>query len=231
MISREAELRSGHDEDSFAFDERGGEFVYVAGAQCRKTNASGPGPNPSEAVRVPFEERFENLEIVAHDCTRAADHAHELAGIDRLDEVVVAAGGTRAAAGLVLTVTRDGDQEEVATRFFSAQSLGDLVAIQPGQADVQQDHIGPQSACRLQRIEAVVDHADLVVFRFQEQGREPGGVLVVVHDEHARAEPWPGRARAALWPTEVETVARVLASYEELAATRPATRDAPGELR
>src|SRR5262245_13111435 len=66
------------------------------------------------------------------------DGLGELLGVDRLDEVEIEADLGRAAPGLGLAVAGQGDQEDPSTGSGAAHSPGDLVAIHPRQADVDE---------------------------------------------------------------------------------------------
>ena len=68
--------------------------------------------------------------------------------VDRLDQVMVEPRLARAAAGLLLPVARDGDDDGVLAALLSPQLGGHLVAVHPGKADVEEHDLGPMLAGR-----------------------------------------------------------------------------------
>src|SRR5438445_10013494 len=64
--------------------------------------------------------------------------------IDRLHDVIVESGLLRLQAVLLLAVAGDRDDERTPVLGLSPDTLGDLVAVDLRQADIEQHGIGPQ---------------------------------------------------------------------------------------
>src|SRR5258707_5592382 len=62
----------------------------------------------------------------------------EIVHVDRLHEVRVEAGGLRALPIDGLTVAADGDEPELGAACRRPQSTGDLEAVDPGQAEIDE---------------------------------------------------------------------------------------------
>jgi hypothetical protein len=103
--------------------------------------------------------------------------------VDRLDEVVVDARGARAGPIALLAVAGDGDEDEALPVRPAPQPGRHLEAVHPGQADVEQDHAGPEGVDEFEGGRPVVSGMHLV----PEPGEHPGdaqvGVDVVVDDD------------------------------------------------
>ena len=69
---------------------------------------------------------------------------------------------------------------------FSRKALGDLVAVHPRQADVQQHHLGPKGRGRLQGRRAGAGHLHVVAVQPQQHAQAVGGVNVVLHNKDAK---------------------------------------------
>ena len=72
----------------------------------------------------------------------SAEHGLEGGDVNGLRHVQVEAGGEGAAPVLGLTVACDRDEAHVPGRRVAARELGDRVAVEPGQAEVDQRHVG-----------------------------------------------------------------------------------------
>src|SRR5262245_19881649 len=92
----------------------------------------------------------------------------------------------------LLAVARYGDQVDLFQPWLLPEVPGDLIAVHPGQADVQEDHVRRLSLHRLQCPWAGMDRPDLMPGEPKEYRQAFGGVHVVIHHEHAQ--------QAALWP-------------------------------
>ena len=97
----------------------------------------------------------------------------------------------RPLAVLVLAEPGDGDEHGAVEPRLGAEAGGELVAVDVGQADVEQDDVGAELAGGLDGRPAVAGGPGLVARGGEQAGHPPGGVGVVVHHEH------PSRARPA----------------------------------
>jgi len=102
--------------------------------------------------------------------------------------VMVEPGGARADAVGFLTRSRQGHEHHVFEALQPSHPPGHVVAVQLGEADVEEDHFRGGGPGDLQRPEAVVDHLDPMSARLQQSGQDLGPIHVVIHDED-----FPGR--------------------------------------
>ena len=109
--------------------------------------------------------------------------------IDGLGQVVIEAGGEGALAVLLLAVARDGDDRGLLGRLVAPQLPDDLVAVQAGQADVQEDEPGSESARRLDPRRPVIGRLHVMSEQAQQPGQRLGEVDVVIDDQ----DPGPRR--------------------------------------
>ena len=93
----------------------------------------------------------------------------------------------RAAAGLLLPVARDGDDEGFLAALLSPQLGGHLIAVHPRKADVEDHGLGFVFSCGLDGIRSAMGHPDRVARELQELGHPVGRVLVVIDDEDSQA--------------------------------------------
>ncbi len=114
--------------------------------------------------------------------------------VERLDEVEVKAGLLRAAAVLVLPVTRDGHDKpsslqggggksSSSSSFASPEPRGDLVAVHPGKPDVKEDEFGPELACDFKGFVPVMGRRHVVPDEPQKPHHPASRVRVVIDDE------------------------------------------------
>ena len=111
----------------------------------------------------------------------------DLLRVHRLDQVVVEAGLPGRGGGRRPGPSRSGPRARAGERGPRAEPAGDLVAVHPGQADVEEDDLGPEFLGRRQGRGAVVGEADLVPV--EPSGAGPGC------RPRRRCRPRPGCAR------------------------------------
>src|SRR5438270_2873536 len=70
--------------------------------------------------------------------------------IDGLDQVMVEPRLAGPPSVLLMTVAGDGDDAGVPAAVLGPEHAGDLVAVHPRQPDVEQHHLGPERAGRLE---------------------------------------------------------------------------------
>src|SRR5690606_4022065 len=139
------------------------------------------------------------------------DARHDLARVERLEDVVVGAElEADDAVDVVLLAARDQDDPDLG---FGPELTGERQAVRPGQADVQQDDVhvaaGEHLACLLDR----AGLADRIALLFQVAGQQRARHRVVVYDEYLRLSghcrsPFPRsrRARVPLFTRRLHTV-------------------------
>src|SRR5258706_359918 len=87
---------------------------------------------------------------------------HELLHVDGLQQVQVESSLARALPIHFLAPAGDRHDAEGTLLLQGPQALRDLIAIEPGQADVEENDVGPELRRRLKRDVAIVDDAGLV---------------------------------------------------------------------
>src|SRR4029078_5397310 len=73
---------------------------------------------------------------------QGAEQCDQRRVIDRLDQVAVEAGFLGFAAVLLLAPAREGDEDDILAPGLVADASADLVAVERGQADVEEDDLG-----------------------------------------------------------------------------------------
>src|SRR5690606_27742550 len=162
------------------------------------------------------------LLLEALDAEHRADAGLELGEVDRLGEVVVRPGIE--AGDLVACRVPDGheDDRDERERIVALDAARDLVAVDPGEHDVEQDQVGWPLVHAFQGFFAARSRLDLVAAE-AEAGREHLEVVrTVIHDEDA----------AAVRPVRNTVAARGHGSNRagdrrERAAAGPVTRAGP----
>src|SRR5262249_42504808 len=107
----------------------------------------------------------------------------EVLEVDGLHEVGVEAGLLGTAGVLLLAVASHRDEHDPAEILVLPASAGDLVAVHAGQADVEEDEVGPAAADQFEGGRAVVGHLDILAERAEEDAQAVGVGAVVVDDE------------------------------------------------
>ena len=104
--------------------------------------------------------------------------------MERLDQVVVGAGAQAADLLLDLALGRQHDDRDVAGRAFLGPDLRrDLVPVELGQHDVEQDQVGRLGAPQPEALGAVRRDDDLVAFLLQRVLEQALDIRVVIDDE------------------------------------------------
>ena len=88
----------------------------------------------------------------------------------------------RPAAVFLPTIARDGDQDGGRGQL-PAEAVGDLIAVQAGQAEVQQHKPRPLAERDLDRPTTVQGRPDIVAVYPQQACQGLGRVRIVIHDE------------------------------------------------
>ena len=116
------------------------------------------------------------------------DQAGEAARVDGLlDEAVAPDGEARVAIAL----GGDGDDGHAAERRLAAQAERHLVAVEPGDVEVDEDQVGPLRQRRAHALEAVGGVDDLVPLGGEELAHEQAVPRVVLDVKNARhSMPW-----------------------------------------
>jgi hypothetical protein len=112
-----------------------------------------------------------------------------------LHEVEGEAGLFRALPVLGLTVPGDGHEHHVLAARLRAHAPGDLVAVDPRQADVEKHDLRALALGDGERGLAIVGRRDVVSPQPEQESHALPRVLVVVHDEDAQAVGLPRRRR------------------------------------
>ena len=115
---------------------------------------------------------------------QALDPGQQLGRVERLDEVVVGAGPQPADLLLDLALGGEHDDRDVGGAALLAADLGrDLVAVELGQHDVEQDEVGRLGAPQAEPFRAVAGDDDVVALLLERVLQESLDVRVVVDDE------------------------------------------------
>ena len=110
-----------------------------------------------------------------------AQAGEQLLALERLDEVVVGADVQALDAAVERVARGEHEDRHVAV---GAQAPGDLDAVELGQAEVEDDHVGHERDGLVERGLAVAGEAHLVALHAQRALQGQGDVLVVLDDEH-----------------------------------------------
>lgn len=86
----------------------------------------------------------------------------EVLKIERLDQMIVEAGFSRLTTVIVLTIPSDGNQEGRAVCLVLPKASGNFVAINTGQPDVEENHVGVVNFGRFEGIKARMSDVSLV---------------------------------------------------------------------
>ena len=104
--------------------------------------------------------------------------------MERLDEVVVGAGAQAADLLLDLALGGEHDDRDVAGAALLGPDLGrDLVAVELGQHDVEQDQVGRLGAPQAESLRAIGRDDDVVALLLERVLQESLDVRVVIDDE------------------------------------------------
>ena len=115
---------------------------------------------------------------------QALDPRQQLGRVERLDQVVVGAGAQPADLLLDLALGRQHDDRDVARAALLRPDLRrDLVAVELGQVDVEQDQVGRLRAPQPEPFGAVTRDDDLVALLLERVLQETLDIRVVVDDE------------------------------------------------
>ena len=116
--------------------------------------------------------------------------------MERLDEVVVGPGAKAADLLLDLLLRGQHDDRHVAlAALVGPDPLGDAVAVELGQADVEQDQPGLVGRPELQRLQAVARDRDRVARLLERVLQQALDIRLVVDDQDLR-HPFPLDGRA-----------------------------------
>ncbi len=107
----------------------------------------------------------------------------QLLALERLDEVVV--GARVESLDARLDRVARGQHEDRHVVLLAAQLLGDVEAVHPRQAKVEDHEIGQEPVRLVERHEPVLGDADLVALHPQRALEHLGDRVVVLDDEHA----------------------------------------------
>src|SRR5437868_3016218 len=113
-----------------------------------------------------------------------AQPGEQLLAFERLDDVVV--GARVQALDPLLEPVAGGEHEDADVVLALAQLLGDLDAVELGQPEIQQDHVGQEGMRLIQRIHAVAREAHVVALHPQRTLERERDLVVVLDHEHAR---------------------------------------------
>src|SRR5580765_1923093 len=112
-----------------------------------------------------------------------AEQAGELVRGDRLGEMGVEAGLERAALVVDLSVSRDRDQDRIGAAP-GADAARHLISVQAGQADVDQDDIGPHHLVTVQPTGAVGGLGHPVTLVLEQRAQALSRVVVVLDQQY-----------------------------------------------
>src|SRR6478609_3022359 len=107
---------------------------------------------------------------------RLVEQGGQLAEHHRLDEVAVEAGVLRALAIVGLAPAGDRDDRDLARPGRGAQPPADLIAVQAGQAEVEQHRVGTERVGTIKRLRAGVRDVGLVTSEREQQRQALGAV-------------------------------------------------------
>src|SRR5262245_50095613 len=103
--------------------------------------------------------------------------------VERLQQHVVESGLQAAAAVLLTSEPRNGNEERVQQADFLSQTTSDRIAVHRRQGEVQQHDVGQGRAGQSKGGGAVVGGAGLVPQHGYDQGQAVGGVVVIVYNQ------------------------------------------------
>jgi len=113
------------------------------------------------------------------------EEVEECGGVDGFDHVVVEAGVFGALFVGVLSPAGDGDEGDGGGPGVLAEGADEVVAVDFGEADVEECDVGAEVFDGDESVGAVVGDADVVAGHSEEHGEGVGGVAVVVDDDDA----------------------------------------------
>ena len=113
------------------------------------------------------------------------DPRQQLLALEGLDQVVVGAAVEAVDAVLGLG---PGGQHQDRHVAVGAQAPADLDAVEPGQAEVEDDQVGDEAGGDVERLDAVGGGADLVALVAQRAAQDVGDLGVVLDDQDAAAD-------------------------------------------
>ena len=123
---------------------------------------------------------------------QALDPGEQLGGMERLDQVVVRPGAEALDLLLHLALGGQHDDRDVGRRALLGPDLRrDLVSVDLGKHDVEQDQGGRLGAPQPESLGAVGRHEDLVAFLLEGVRQQPLHIRVIVDDEDLRGHCLP----------------------------------------
>ena len=96
--------------------------------------------------------------------------------------MIIAPGFPCPSSVLLLAIAGDGDDDERLAQF-AAERGGDLIAVEAGQAEIEQHDVGFLASSDVEGLEPVVGNLDVVAEAFEPECRGLGGIEVVVDHE------------------------------------------------
>src|SRR5262245_26252596 len=94
----------------------------------------------------------------------------------------------------VVAPARDGDEQRRLPPGLPADIAGEVVTIHSGQADVEQQDLGPELARNAESLDSVEGGANVVPDRFEQHSQADRGVAIVVDDQNALDTRSPAQA-------------------------------------
>ena len=113
---------------------------------------------------------------------RRGEQRHQGIVVDGLEEMVIAPGRPRPSEILILAVPGDGDDDERPAHLLTEPGC-DLITVQAGQADVEQDIVRSLASCDLDGLMPVQGDLHVVAEASEPNGHGLGGIRVVVDDQ------------------------------------------------
>ena len=99
--------------------------------------------------------------------------------------MAIEAGGQRFLDRARAPITGERNQQETAPAGCGPDSAGDLVAIDPRQADIDERDVRTKLEQQLHRLQAVLGDRDLMAEILEKELEGLPGTGCVIHDEHA----------------------------------------------
>src|SRR5688500_11329284 len=97
----------------------------------------------------------------------------------------VESGLLRFSAVFLLTPAGESDQQQVAVPALSANAASRVVAVEPGQTDIEQDDIWPECSRCLYRLQSIVRQIRVVAGELEQHREAFRRVPVVIDDQNA----------------------------------------------
>ena len=124
-----------------------------------------------------------------------ADEPLDRGGVDRLQQVRLAARGLRALEVGLLAVAAQREHARGLRLVGAAEAGRDLVAVHAGEAYVEDHHVGPKVFRLRERARSIRAMNGFVPERLDEEHQHLSGIHVVVDDEYAlHGKPQPDAA-------------------------------------